>query len=134
MDSAVSSDRQADPKLIGDVDVLVVDDYESDRSSVADIFRGEGMRVAEAADGLEALDLLESSRVGVMVLDVNMPHLSGPELLALLDDPPLVVLVTEGPYDDEVLAQRGKITWFLKKPVPPRELITIVARCLNTLC
>lgn len=134
MDQLVSPRWRADSGIIGDVDVLVVDDYEDERSSVADILRSEGMSVAEAVDGLEAFDRLESLRVGVMVLDVNMPRLSGLELLARLDDPPPVVLVTAGAYDDDVLAQRHKITWFLKKPVPPRELITIVARCLNATC
>jgi len=131
MEPAVSARWRTDPESTGAVDVLVVDDDDALRSSVADILRGEGMSVSEAIDGLEALDQLESFRVGVMVLDVNMPRLSGPELLARLDDPPLVVLVTAGVYDDEVLAQQRKITWFLKKPVPPRELITIVAKCLN---
>jgi len=130
---AVSSPWVTKPDLVGDVDVLVVDDDEALRSSVADILRGEGMNVLEAVDGLDALDLLTSSRVGVMVLDVNMPRLTGPELLACLADPPLVVLLTASPYDDEVLAQGPKITWFLKKPVLPRELITIVARCLDAI-
>ena len=132
MDLAVSSCWPTDSEVIGDVDVLVVDDYEADRSSVADILRGEGMSVGEAADGLEALDWLKSSHVGVMVLDVHMPRLSGPALLSRLDDPPLVVLVTADPYDDEVLAQGSKIAWFFKKPAPPRELVTTVARCLAT--
>jgi len=131
MEPAVSPRLRTDPELIGGVDVLVVDDDEALRSSIADILRGEGMTVSEAVDGVEALDQLGSLRVGVMVLDVNMPRLSGPELLARLDDPPLVVLVTAGLYGDEILAQERKITWFLKKPVPPRELITVVARCLN---
>lgn len=43
-----------------------------------------------------------------MVLDVNMPRLSG--LLAHLHDPPLVVLVTAGLYDDQGLAQGRKFT------------------------
>jgi DNA-binding response OmpR family regulator len=122
-----------DPEAVRDTDVLVVDDDEAVRSSVAEILRGEGVSVSEAVDGLEALYRLKSSRVRVMVLDVNMPRLSGLELLASLDDPPLVVLLTSGNYDDKVLAQAPKIAWFLKKPASPRELVTVVARCLSAI-
>lgn len=122
-------DSTVDHTVSPAVDVLVVEDDAAVRSSMAAILRGEGMQVLEAADGLEALALLRVAPVGVLVLDVRMPRLSGPELLDRLDEPPHVVVVTAGPYD-EVLAHSSKVTWFLKKPVEPQELITIVGRCL----
>ena len=93
-----------DPTSVGAVDVLVVDDDEAVRSSVADILRAEGMSVLEAANGFEALDHLQFSQVAVVVLDVQMSGLSGPELLDRLDDPPLVVLVTAQSFGDEIIA------------------------------
>lgn len=113
------------------VDVLVVDDDEAVRSSFAEILRQNGMSTAEAADGLGALEHLAASQVGIVVLDVCMPKLSGLQLLDLLDEPPPVVLVTGEVHNDEITSRQQKITWFLTKPVAPRELVVIVARCLR---
>jgi CheY-like chemotaxis protein len=48
-------------------DVLVVDDEEPIRTSVAQILRSAGYSVAEAADGQDALDMLESGSVSVLL-------------------------------------------------------------------
>ena len=114
------------------VDVLVVDDDEAVRSSLAEILRRNGMSTAEAADGLDALEHLETSQVGVVVLDVRMSRLDGLQLLDRLDDPPPIVLVTGEPCDEEIMAKEPKIASFLQKPVAPLELVAIVARCLRT--
>jgi CheY-like chemotaxis protein len=114
------------------VDVLVVDDDEAVRSSLAEILRWNGMSTAEAVDGLDALAHLETSQVGVVVLDVRMPRLGGLQLLDRLDDPPPVVLVTGELRDEEINARESKIASFLKKPVAPLELVATVGRCLRT--
>lgn len=114
------------------VDVLVVDDDEAVRTSLAEILRRNGMSTAEAGDGLDALEHLESSQVGVVVLDVRMPRLDGLQLLDLLDDPPPIVLVTGELRGEEIISREAKIAWFVKKPVAPLELVAIVTRCLRT--
>lgn len=113
------------------VDVLVVDDDASARSSFAEVLRSAGLSVGEAGDGIEGLAYLREVTARTIVLDVRMPNLDGPHFLDHLDDPPPVVLVTGAFYDDDVMARGAKVTWFLKKPVSPQELVTIVMRCLR---
>lgn len=113
------------------VDVLVVEDDAGIRTSFAAILRGAGYKVAEAEDGLVALEQLRSRRVGAVVLDVLMPGLDGLDLLDKLDDPPPVVLVTAHDYDPEVMARRSKVSLYLQKPVPPANLLEAVAQAIS---
>ena len=129
MDGRPEADE--DGPAAGVVDVLVIDDDAGARSSFAEVLRSAGLSVGEAGDGIEGLAYLREVTARTIVLDVRMPNLDGPHFLDHLDDPPPVVLVTGAFYDDDVMARGPKVTWFLKKPVSPQELVTIVMRCLR---
>lgn len=61
--------------------VLVVDDEAANLESVARIFQKEGLAVLTAPDGEKALELLRRNRVNVLVTDLQMPGMSGVDLL-----------------------------------------------------
>jgi CheY-like chemotaxis protein len=65
-------------------DILVVEDDELIREELAWRLRLEGYRVAVAADGTEALRCLEQAAVGLVLLDLMMPGLSGWDLAAAM--------------------------------------------------
>jgi CheY-like chemotaxis protein len=65
-------------------DTLVVEDDELIREQLADLLRTEGYTVATAANGEEALSLLERTQFGVVLLDLTMPVMSGWELAATM--------------------------------------------------
>jgi|SRR4051812_2755321 CheY-like chemotaxis protein len=62
--------------------VLVVDDEESVCSSIADYLRQEGFDVAEACDGLCALEIAREQGINLaaVLTDVNMPQMNGIEM------------------------------------------------------
>ena len=103
--------------------VLIVDDHAGVRHSARGLLEAEGFTVvAEAADGDEALALVERMRPHVVLLDVQLPGADGftvAKRLAARPDPPLVVLISSrdaaayGPQLDAACA-RGFI--------PKREL------------
>lgn len=62
--------------------VLVVDDSVSARRTLSRMLQRRGFSVTEAADGLEALDLLRTSTFSLVLTDLEMPRLEGMELLA----------------------------------------------------
>lgn len=67
--------------------ILVVDDYADARMELREMLEDMGHRVVEAADGQEALDLLLQEpelSVQLILLDLDMPRMSGWELLKLL--------------------------------------------------
>ncbi len=111
-----------------DTDVLVVDDEASMRTSVADILRSAGYSVIEAEDGQAALNILESERVNVMVLDQAMPRRTGIEVVNAISPPPTVIMMSAHRIEssDRALV-RGKVFSYLTKPVPPARLLDEVA-------
>lgn len=76
--------------------VLIVDDERPARAKLRHLLaQHPGIEVGEAADGIEALDRIAAFRPDALLLDIEMPELSGIELAASLPEPaPLVVFVT----------------------------------------
>ena len=87
--------------------------------------------VAEAADGMQAVDAARASKPDVAVLDIRMPHLDGIEatrriLTALNDDVRVLMLTTFG-LDDYVFdALRAGASGFMLKDAPPEELLDAI--------
>ena len=111
-------------------DVLVVDDEESLRHSVADILRGAGYSVMEAEDGQAAIDVLETGTFTVMVLDQRMPRKTGLEVLDSLASPPppAVIFMSAARIEVDDKERVGKKVFsYLTKPVAPRFLLDEVA-------
>lgn len=131
--SAVS--RPSDEKRAPSPQVLVVDDEPTLRRIAARILLDEGYFVHEAADGLEAWELIERSAVSpdAVVSDIVMPRLDGVELLRRLarlrPDVPVVLMSGYG-FDD--LSQRGieAPCGVLSKPFLPERLVAEVRRCI----
>lgn len=63
------------------IEVLLVDDSEDLRLINTHRLRGAGIKVSEASDGLEALQVMQSRPIGVVVSDIQMPRMDGRDLL-----------------------------------------------------
>jgi CheY-like chemotaxis protein len=113
-------------------DVLVVDDEETIRTSVAEILRAAGYSVVEAEDGQAALDLLDSGSVTVLLLDIRMPRRNGIEVLEALDSPPNVILMSAFSFEGQDKESVGdKVFSHLRKPVAPRRLLDEVRAAIG---
>jgi two-component system aerobic respiration control protein ArcA len=66
--------------------ILVVDDDEIMRSALKRILENEGYKVLMAVDGLELSRILETTRLDMILLDVNLPWVDGYELCRLIKD------------------------------------------------
>ncbi len=86
--------------------------------------------VVEAGDGAQALRLLESHRVDVVLMDVRMPHLDGLSATARLtaaQEAPRVIVLTTFDLDEYVLeAIRSGASGFLLKDAPPEEMLAAI--------
>ena len=125
------------PDLNG-VRVLLVDDEAPVRALVRAVLTRVGSSVAEASDGLEALELLRAAPEGfdIVILDMVMPRMDGPETLSALrlTHPNLPVVLSSGfssaQLEDLPLGAHGS---FLAKPYRARDLIAAVRDGLGAL-
>lgn len=81
--------------------VMTVDDSKTMRDMITFTLRGAGFQVSEAEDGQKALQMLRSTKVDLVITDLNMPKLDGVGLIkSLRADPtyrsvPILMLTTE---------------------------------------
>jgi CheY-like chemotaxis protein len=118
----------AAPSGRADEVILVAEDEPMVRDIMARTLRDCGYGVLEAADGRQALDLVESQRgrVSLIVADVVMPDMGGREMASRLSQrwPDMPVLFTSG-YTGLDVVRRGLLEEgreFLQKPLAPEEL------------
>ncbi len=114
--------------------VLVCDDEELIRWSIAEFLRGEGYRVVEAEDGAAALRLIERDSPDIVLTDLKMPVMDGIELLRRLRqsdrDMPVIVITAHNAVDSAVEATRLGARDYLTKPFDLREVALTVSRVL----
>jgi two-component system chemotaxis response regulator CheY len=114
-------------------DVLVVDDDEDVRWTVAEVLRSAGLSVAEAEDGEVALELLNSHRYRMVLLDLRMPHRGGVSLIEAVPDVPPVVVHSAYSLDAAERQRLGdRVVDYLHKPVSPQKLLRAVDAVLGT--
>ena len=118
--------------------VLVVDDESTVRRFARRVLAEHGFEVHEAANGAEALELIQGidDRLDVVVSDIVMPKLNGVELMRQLAmmRPQLPVILMSG-YAGAELAQRGieAPCSMLAKPFSAEALVAEVRRCIGSL-
>ena len=114
------------------VDVLLVDDKEPIRTTVAEVLRTSSCSVKVACSAEAALEVLAHHEIGMILLDLRMPGLGGLGLLDAIDVlPPVVTLSAFNLRDDELERVASKVLVQLKKPVNPRRLLDVVAETLE---
>ena len=107
--------------------VLLVDDFDPVRDTLAEVLRTSGFVVTEATDGFKALEAMELFTFDAVVLDLAMPGLDGRGVLDGMDGQSApVVLVTASDYASVVEAHGERIFGVMTKPVDPATLIGLV--------
>jgi CheY-like chemotaxis protein len=116
--------------------VVAVDDDHSMTALVRSIFLSDGIACTTGSNGLEALELVRRLNPDVLILDVNMPHLGGFEVLTTLTQDPAtastrVILLTGAEQESDIM--RGFALGaadYVVKPFNPMELLVRVRRFL----
>ncbi len=115
--------------------ILVVDDEPNQLVTMSRILSREGYDVVTAADGHEALDVLDRQHVDIMITDLNMPVMDGMSLLREVADttprPATLVLTGYGTIQSAVDAMKHGAADYLIKPCNPDELKVVLERLLE---
>ena len=109
--------------------ILIVDDEKEIRDLVEIYLKGEGYNTLQAADGEEALVLLEKNQIDLIILDVMMPKLNGIETclkIREIREMPIIMLSAKSEDIDKILGLNMGADDYLTKPFNPLELIARV--------
>ncbi|TVR06258.1 MAG: DNA-binding response regulator [Spirochaetaceae bacterium] len=115
--------------------ILVVEDDRNLQRLMAAMLRQSGYHVLTAADGEEALSVLDASHVDLMVCDIMMPRMDGYELTHLLrrskTDLPILMVTARETMDDKRKGFLLGTDDYMVKPIDMDELLLRVAALLR---
>jgi len=115
--------------------ILVVDDDPDIREVLKDRLESLGYNVFSGASGVEALELLEKQNPQIVLLDIEMPEMSGLEALKEIRkrqiDITVVMITAHGTIERAVEAIRQGAYDFIPKPFEPDHIALIVQRALE---
>ena len=113
----------------------MVDDETDIRASLRGVLADEGLRVLEAEDGLQALEVIRRERPDLVLLDIWMPEIDGIQLLRQLKEdnlsPEVVMISGHGNIETAVAATKLGAFDFIEKPFSLDGLLRIVNRALE---
>jgi two-component system invasion response regulator UvrY len=118
------------------VRVLIADDHPIVRKGLRQIVADQpDMSVTEAGDGPEALRLVDQGQFDVVLLDLNMPGISGLEVLSRIRarQPRIPVLVLSGHPEEEFAVRilKAGASGYLNKELAPEELVKAIRRVIS---
>ena len=117
--------------------VLVVDDDAGVRYTLREILESQGLEVAEAVDGAEALQRFEASPCALVITDLRMPRMDGMELLRRLaaraPAPRVVMITAHGSERQAVETIKAGAYDYFRKPFEVDELLGVVRRAVEAL-
>ena len=114
--------------------ILIVDDEINIRRVVKEYAEFEGYEVGEAANGMEAVELVKNNDYDLIVMDIMMPKLDGWQVCRQIrqkSDCPIIMLTAKGETFDKVLGLELGADDYVVKPFSPRELVARVKAVLN---
>jgi two-component system, cell cycle response regulator DivK len=112
--------------------VLYVEDNEYNRKIVRQLLSRTSYRLREAADGEAALGMVRTERPDLILMDVQLPKMSGLDVTrALRDDPatanvPIIVVTSFALSGDDQRAMAAGASAYIAKPYSPRELLALI--------
>lgn len=115
--------------------ILIVEDDRGTRRLMEDVLLDAGYEPILAANGLEALDILERRHVDLMLLDVMLPKMDGFELLRQLRssgyDFPVLIVTAKQALPDKKQGLRLGADDYMTKPADEEEMLLRIAALLR---
>ena len=117
--------------------IMTADDSASVRQMVSYNLKQSGFDVVEAVDGRDALNKLTSSKVDMLITDLNMPNLDGIGLIkgvragTLNKFIPIIMLTTEPQDSRKAEGKSAGATGWIVKPFKADQLIAVVKKILG---
>ena len=117
-----------------DISLLVVDDEEAIREPLCEHLEQNGFHVYDAANALQAFEILENEKIDLVILDVMMPVTNGLDVCRRLKEengPPVILLTALADDVDKIVGLELGADDYVSKPFNPRELIARIRSVLR---
>lgn len=115
--------------------ILVVDDNESIRKLISTYLQRDGYNVTLAANGLEALEVLETIKVDLMIADIMMPGMDGytltEDLRASNYNFPILMITAKETFEDKKKGFNAGTDDYMVKPIDMNEMLLRVGALLR---
>jgi len=109
--------------------VLVVDDEYEIREAIEIYLKNEGIRVLQAVDGIEALEILKEEEIHLILMDIMMPRMDGIKATFKIrenENIPIIMLSAKSEDTDKILGLNIGADDYITKPFNPMELVARV--------
>jgi two-component system cell cycle response regulator DivK len=116
--------------------ILYVEDNELNRRIVRDLLKRTSYRLLEAPDGETSLDIVRRERPDLILMDIQLPRLSGIDVTRRLrSEPitantPIIAITSFALSGDEQRAKEAGATAYMTKPYSPRDLLALIRSLL----
>ena len=116
-------------------DILIVEDHPTMREAMRMVLEHEGFVIREAADGAAALEMVRAQPPDLVFLDLNIPGMTGADVLKNLKQDPetasvrVIIVTATGEEERERVLALGADEYFTK-PFSPTALLRTVERVL----
>jgi DNA-binding response OmpR family regulator len=114
--------------------ILVVDDENIERQTLAEILRLEGYHVTAVANGESAVDYVRLNPVDLILLDLRMPGMSGLDVIKVINhtfpEVAIILFTAHGSMESAIEALKNRVQDYLLKPATPAQILESVARGL----
>ena len=117
--------------------VLIVEDNELNMKLFRDLLEAHGYQTSGTSNGVEALDLVRTMRPDLILMDIQLPQVSGLEVTRWIkDDPelrmiPVVAVTAFAMKGDEERIREGGCEAYLSKPISVGKFIETVRRFIG---
>lgn len=115
--------------------ILIVDDEENTRIGLSKLLSQEGFEVCSVPNGQEALEYLKSSRVNLVISDINMPEMNGltflKELNRLYPSTHVIMITAYGGVESYLEAMNLGAFEYIHKPIKIEELKSVMEKIHN---
>ena len=117
---------------------LVVDDSLSARRSLAEFVKDLGYEVRMARDGIEALEVLETTHPDIILADLEMPRMNGLEMTQHIrsnkntQDIPIIMITSRSTEKHREMADSAGVDSYLTKPFSEDQLLENIRNLLST--
>jgi CheY-like chemotaxis protein len=116
--------------------ILIVEDHPTMREAMRLVLEGEGFDIDEASDGAQALSAVREEPPDLVLLDMSIPGVSGPDVLASVKSDAAtsevrVIVVTATGEEGRAAAMAGGADHYFTKPFSPIALLQAVEEVLG---